>query len=414
MATRERLHISFIGEGVRDGKARNPAAPVAELLQFLDGQHDISEKKMRPWLIKHPLQPFDARYFAGDSRLFTFDRAYENLPPRAEAPRFLDASAVHDAPPPREIALDWLKRYWRDPARMRLHADAGVSLEALAEATWPDREPLDAKLDRRDGVEQRLLRAALAEDASALPLQAPDWLARSGALAAGAAGARAYAQARARAQEVLELARPFLADTKPCVQPIELDPGDGIRVTGNIDAWRDASGRIRVFRAKPGGTVALKELLPFYIDFAAASLLCDADGLFVEYEKKARRPKVLDAILGQDRATLRAGLRCLIDLAVETQMWLPPYTAWDWMKSTPQARADNARKRWEGGEFGPRGERNFSAYAALAARGADFLDAASPAHARFADICARVAGVLDPLCSELLVDGSAKPRRRKT
>jgi len=414
MAARARLHVSFIGEGVRDGKPRNPAAPVAELLQFLDERFQLVGKdEPRPWLIKHPLQPFDARYFSGgDTRLFTFDRTYENLPPRAAAPPFLDASAVHDAPPAREIALDWLKRYWRDPARMRLQ-DAGVSLEALDETAWPDREPLDAKLDRRDGVEQRLLRAALADGAATLPEQAPDWLARSGALAAGALGARAYAQARTRAQEVLDLARPFLADATPCAQPIELELGDDIRVTGNIDAWHAAGDRIRVFRAKPGGSAALKELLPFYIDFAAARLHGEADGLFVEYEKKARRPKILDAILGQDRATLHAGLRRLIELAVETQLWLPPYTAWDWMKSTPQTRVENARKRWEGGEFGPRGESNFSAYAALAARGLDFLDAASPAHARFAEVCARVAGVLDPLRSELLADASAKPRRSK-
>src|SRR3569623_1023659 len=38
MAAREGLHLSYLGEGVRDGKPRNPAAPLAELMQFLDEQ----------------------------------------------------------------------------------------------------------------------------------------------------------------------------------------------------------------------------------------------------------------------------------------------------------------------------------------------------------------------------------------
>ena len=36
MSARKRLHLSYIGQGVRDGKHRNPAAPLAELLAELD------------------------------------------------------------------------------------------------------------------------------------------------------------------------------------------------------------------------------------------------------------------------------------------------------------------------------------------------------------------------------------------
>src|SRR5262249_54216099 len=152
-------------------------------------------------------------------------------------------------------------------------------------------------------------------NASELPTQTPDWLARAGTLAAGAAGERAYAQARARAQAVLDLARGFLAGAQPCVQPIDLDLGDGGRLARAGDAWRSAAGAVRVLRTKPNRAATLKELLPFYIDFAAVSLYGEADALFVEYDKKAQRPKLLDAIVGQNSETLRAGLRQLIDLA---------------------------------------------------------------------------------------------------
>jgi exodeoxyribonuclease V gamma subunit len=416
MAARERLHISYIGEGVRDGKARNPAAPVAELLHFLDERFGATaEDAPRPWFIKHPLQPFDARYFDGqDARLFTYDHAFESLPQPGKAPPFLECFAARTAM--QEFTLDWLKRYWRDPAKAWLRDEGGISLDALDEDEWPDREPLDAKLDRRDGVEQRLLREALAQGHWELPEAAPNWLARSGALAAGAAGTRAYTLARERAQAVLALARKSLGvNPRAFTQPVEVELGDGLRLTGTIEGlWHTEAG-VQLLRVKPSGKAALRELLPFYIDFAALRLCCDAAGTFVEYDKALKSPacspKLLDSILAQDREQLRSGLRALIT-AARDGIWLPPYTAWDCMVATPAVREEEMRKRWEGGEFGfPRSERKISAYVALAARDADFLVPDSAAHAGFDDACRLLAGVLDPQRMLLLGDGAK--RRRK-
>ena len=399
MAARECLHISYVGEGVRDGKVRNPAAPVAELLQFLDERFGATAKDSpRPWFVKHPLQPFDERYYNGkDARLFTYDRAFESLPSPGNPPPFLEHFAARA--PMQEFTLDWLKRYWRDPAKAWLRDDAGISLDALDEDEWPDREPLDAKLDRRDGVEQRLLREALAQGHWELPEAAPDWLSRSGALAAGAAGARAYTQARERAQAVLALARKSLgANPRAFAQPVEVELGSGLRLTGTIEGLRRSEDGVCLLRAKPGGDAKLADLLAFYIDFAALRVAGRAaNGLFVEYSKKARVPGLADAIVQQDPAQFRAGLRTLADAAMNG-IWLPPYTAWDWLCANPPKRGEKARERWFGGEsgFGPRAEREFHAYAALAARDTDFLESGSVAHASFRDACDLVAGVLDP------------------
>jgi hypothetical protein len=40
MSARDALHLSWIGQGVTDGKPRNPAQPLAELMGFLDQTHD--------------------------------------------------------------------------------------------------------------------------------------------------------------------------------------------------------------------------------------------------------------------------------------------------------------------------------------------------------------------------------------
>ena len=379
--------------------------------------HAITDKDaMRPWLVRHPLQAFDVRYFDhSDPRLFTFDTGFAQERATLSGIPFIEPGASSPQVPagPREVALAWLKKFWRDPAKALLREAADISLEALDADTWPDREPLDAKFDRRDGVERRLLQAALVTGAAELPPHAPDELARSGVLAAGAAGGRAYAQARERTQAVLAAARKSLgAQPQAFAQSIDLDLGDGIRLTGSVDAWRCDDGGVRVFGAKPSGEAKIGDLLQFYIGFAAVKLAADADGLFLECERKkdkswaARPPKALDAILAQDAAALRAGLRALIDLAAQPDPLFPPYTVSDWLLATPEARASKAWARWEGGEFGPAGERTYMHYAALAARDRDFLDPAAPAHAQFAALAHAVARVLDPR-GRVLLRGAA-------
>ncbi|HZW51888.1 MAG TPA: exodeoxyribonuclease V subunit gamma, partial [Rudaea sp.] len=74
MAARQHLHISYIGRDAHEDRRIDPAAPLAELLQFLDECHGLSGKDKRPWLIEHPQQPFDPRYYdASDVRLFSFN-----------------------------------------------------------------------------------------------------------------------------------------------------------------------------------------------------------------------------------------------------------------------------------------------------------------------------------------------------
>ena len=433
MSARDVLHISFVGEGVRDGKPRNPAAPLAELLQFLDEQYDVADdtKAERPWRIHHPLQPFDARYYERDAdgqprhdmRLFSYDPAFLAMPSLAGTQRFLNppAIAMKAAAASGEITLGALKRFWRDPAKDALLRGHGISLQALDGTGWPDREPLEIQFDRRERVENRLLFDALTAGNDRLPIEPPAWLARSGMLAGGAIGAAAYAGLRDSLQSLLNNAQGLFVDGRAQAeaQAIDLDLHDGLRLTGVVDrVFHAADGGLLLFDAKPTGAAGLREMLAFYIDWAALRLTY-AEGVQGEYlepaphKKGAGTPGLLDPVRAQGTDQLRYGLRRLVEayVAAESQPLLFfAQSALAYAKSAPEDRLTKATAAWEGDDFGRTGERDYApGYAALLSRGLELFDESSAAHRAFVAATELVCDVLDPQHTMLLKPQVSEP-----
>ncbi len=425
MSARAALHISYLAEGVRDGKPRNPAAPLAELLQFLDEQYglDGDEQALRPWLLRHPLQPFDPRYYERDAqgrllhdpRLFSYDRSWlaskreREAAPAHPGPFAQPAQAGNELAPNEmvlaetalnEISLATLKRFWRDPARHQLLRERGISLESQDPANWPDREPLQPIVERLHRVDQRLLFDALG-DGLPLPPEAPAWLARSGMLAAGPVGERAYAGTLTALQPMLEAVRQHFggARIERAAQALTLELGDGLRLHGTIDdAFRGEDGQLRLLGLRPHGEAGLRELLPFYLDWATLRLgLAEpVEAVLLEQPKgrSPRLPAALTTILAQSPEQLRSGLRRLIALAADsTQQPLLffPRTTWAWL----QGGDAKAREAWEGNDFNQVGERDYApGYADLLTRGIELFEPASAAHVAFVGMAQALREVL--------------------
>ena len=447
MSARDRLHISYVAEGVHDAKPRNPASPLAELLQFLDEQHGLPADAAapRPWLLRHPLQPFDARYFRRDNdvaadgsprhdpRLFTYARTFADAGSGKplHSRRFLEFDNAGAGETAADVSLMGLKQFWRDPARDVLLRGAGLSLDALNDDSWLDREPLEATTDRRERVEHQLLFDALAAGESDVPSTPPAWLGLSGALAAGAVGERAYSQARENALAALGPAQAALG-TRPLREPqaIDLDLGDGVRLTGIVErVFRTGEGTRCLFDAKPAGAAGFAELLGFYIDLAALRLSCGSDfpACFVQKPEGVGQafgpPELLQPMLAQEAAQLREGLRVLIRATDGARIRPPlffPKTTWAWATADAEKRHVKAQNAWQGDEVNRNGERDYApGYAGLLARDLDFLDRNSPAHAHFVAAAELVAGVLDPQRHVLLrepvaVAGLLAPRKAKS
>ena len=203
MSARCRLHLSFIGQGVRDGKPRNPAAPLAELMAELEARAGIApddDEAVRPWLVRHPLQPFDARYFDGaHPALYSYSPAFAGMTGEGSAslPRLRDGGALTAEPLPDPVPLGALEAWFKDPARALLKAHLQLSLDALDEdARLPEKEPMDGiaplhTVARRVFLQQ-VLPHKCADPAWQWDRQAPAWARLGGVLPLGEAGADAW------------------------------------------------------------------------------------------------------------------------------------------------------------------------------------------------------------------------------
>ncbi|MGN6282453.1 exodeoxyribonuclease V subunit gamma [Frateuria sp.] len=420
MAARELLHLSYLAEGVRDGKPRNPAAPLAELMQFLDEQAalrtvelDIDEQPLapgatrtlrRPWRVRHPLQPFDARYFDGsDPRLCCYDAGFAAMRAGGEGPRpFLGGAPAQAAGPDAgPIPLREVKAWFRDPSRQVLAGQLHVRLDALEDDRLQGREALQASVSALERVPQRLFFEAL-ENGFELPEQAPAWLRLGGVLPPGRIGMDAWTAERAKVQTLLARAadHPLFAGALPTRTPVTLqEPVAGLSLEGTLDrVWStgDARWQFEVYPGKKEESLGFRELVPFFIEWALlrlatepsvpvyACLLTDGaehawEAMFNGWDEACR---AADAGTAQAmRIDLAARVGALLELWRQAQRYPVPYfprTSW----AALDERLDKAQQAWAGSHGHP-GERDYApGYAWLLAGDADF----SPDQPAFAEL----------------------------
>ena len=415
MAARDHLHLSYLAERARDGNPRNPAAPLAELLGHLDTQFALTpyDGLPRPWLLRHPLQPFDPRYFAqadtavpegDDPRLFSY-QAHWIVAPASHEP--VPTAVTRDASQAatRELALDTLKRFWRDPAGFQLLRQRGIRLQPWEAQQHPDREPLTPAVDRREGLERQLFAHALRRG-HAVDTAPPAWLARSGVLAAGEPGRLGYAQVADTAQALLDEARAVIGHDAATAMPQALSLAlDETRLDGTVDLWRTPDGTPWLLAISPRRAAHFGELLPLFIDYAALRLAGHAtQALLLEVDKRIRACANVEALARQNDAQLRDGLRTLVALYRDSaRAPLPffPVSAWAWAQAKPDQRDARARAVWLGNGTQAMGERDYAAGVAqrLVRDAEPYAEdgAGDPhTHARFVALAAQAMRVLDP------------------
>jgi exodeoxyribonuclease V gamma subunit len=156
LAAEERLVVLYTGADERTGAERPPAVPLGELLDLLP---DV--------VVRHPLQPFDARNFVADALgepgPFSFDRAARSGAAALLEPRVARGAFLQGPLPARNepaVELDDLVRFLEHPVRGFLRQRLGLATVDEGEET-DDAIPVEVKGLADWGVGDRLLRAGL-------------------------------------------------------------------------------------------------------------------------------------------------------------------------------------------------------------------------------------------------------------
>jgi exodeoxyribonuclease V gamma subunit len=168
LAARDHLVVTYSGRDERSNLPRPPAVPVGELLDVVDHTARTPTGRARDAIVlKHPLQPFDARNFERHALVpdspWSFDSlqlagARAVLAPRNDVPLFLDRPLEPYVSNP--IELDQLERFLRHPVRAFLRERLGISLRDKTR-DFEDAIPIDLDALERWQIADRVLQARL-------------------------------------------------------------------------------------------------------------------------------------------------------------------------------------------------------------------------------------------------------------
>jgi exodeoxyribonuclease V gamma subunit len=237
LSARQKLIISYVGQGMMDNSLIPPSVLIAELIDYIEAGFEMPGKRIAADHLKttHRLQAFHPAYFRGDSKLFSYSKenclaAGSLLESHHEIPPFMASSL---SPPPeswKEIELADFIHFFRHPTRFFLGRRLALTL-AMDDEILEDQETFDVKNLEKYNLEQHLVEKALAgQNLNALyPL-----FRASGRLPHGSVGACHYDGMVREATAFVDRVRPYLAGEPLLPMDVRQDIA-GFQISGRID-----------------------------------------------------------------------------------------------------------------------------------------------------------------------------------
>lgn len=354
LSARERLHISYVGQSVRDNSELPPSVLVSELLDYVARGFTADDgDPLAVVLVKHRLQPFSPDYFreGGGVSLFSYSRencrgVTAKLVAGAETAPFIVAPLPTPEEEGRDVTLADLADFLGNPARHFLRRRLGIHLER-SEDSLEESEPFLLGPLEKYQIDQEIV-AALLEGRD---LDAQQALLRGqGVLPPGRLGIETY-------REHVEAVRPFAAVVQVAgagepLPPLELDLElAGFRLTGRLPRIRP-SGLFYYRYAK----VKAKDRLRGWVEHLALGCAASegypltttifGSDLIVNFAPAEGSRDILAHLLSLYRRGMSAPLRFF------------PETSLEYMKkASDPKKADralaDARKKWRGSEDYP-------------------------------------------------------------
>ncbi len=258
LSARERLHISYVGQSIRDNSEAPPLVLVSELLDYISQGYEMPGQDILKdhVLVRHRLQAFSPAYFTGlrragvkpppnqgvsgeagvgqrqgeasatqatqDGRLFSFSAencraSHCGLAARAEPPAFFDARLGAPDVESRTIDVAGLAEFFCNPARWLVTRRLGLRFEREEEAL-EEVEPFAVGALDGYAIRQELVDLGLE---GADPKAALGLMRAAGRLPLGEAGTVLFRGLEAEVQGFLDQLRPYYG--AGYVDPVQVD-----------------------------------------------------------------------------------------------------------------------------------------------------------------------------------------------
>lgn len=224
LSARDRLHLSHVGQSIRDDSEAPPSVLVCELLDYIEqgfalthagaeGHDQSRPTSVREHLVtKHRLQAFSPDYFTGAGRLFSFSRENCRAGEMMQRPRnslkpFLPAPLPAPEPGSSDLSIDDLIQCVLNPAAFFLQRRLGIPAPRTGEEL-NEREPFQL-----EGLERYQLRQDLAARRLETGLESydPAVPAALGTLPPGTVGEVDFRRNGDTVDQFVERVRPFHA-----------------------------------------------------------------------------------------------------------------------------------------------------------------------------------------------------------
>jgi exodeoxyribonuclease V gamma subunit len=350
LSARRRLHISFVGQNIKDNSEIPPSVLVSELIDYLEKGFQTADGSRCGKPLRHPLQPFSSRYFCGDPRLFSYSEqncqgARAKRLPQQEIPPFM-SGPLDPWEEESTVTLKSLIDFLCSPAKELLRRRLGIKIEQGVEPL-EECEPFGLPPLVKYQLEQEVVAALLRGE----ELEAPFAVACGrGDLPPGEYGAALFDRISAPAAEFADkVAEASAAEPLP---PLDVDvrlPSG--RIIGRVGSVR--SDRLVLYRYTK---LKAKDQLRVWVEHLV--LNCANASGYPRHSTFLAADAVISLPPVEGSEELLDQLLCLYRKGMGHPLKFFPETSLEYAKKArdpkKSARAlGDARGKWNGSEFLP-------------------------------------------------------------
>jgi exodeoxyribonuclease V gamma subunit len=334
LSARDVFYISYVGQSIRDNAAIPPSVLVSELTEYIGAT-----------VTEHPLQPFNAKYFTGTHKFFSYSA--ENCMASGTAAEERTLPAPFMVEKIGEPESEWQKldnarllSFFGNPSKFLIRERLGLNIRRL-DSLLEEAEPLEPGGLDKYSLEQDFLKRALAGE----ELEPAFSVARAaGALPPGPAGDSHLRELSANARLFAEVVREN-ARNRAEPELLQLKIGR-FELGARIDSLFDGrSLRQRLTTRKP------KDLLGVWIDHLILNCFRPTESILITATKEKRPVIERFAPPSEDPRTLLATLLDFYWRGLREPLPFFPRSSFEFAERTAHptkgsSPLEKARKAW--------------------------------------------------------------------